>query len=174
MTYYCKKHQSRVASFVDDYVFAVVRERLAMPDLANLLYKEEDHAGQLEEIRNELSTIDARIAQTERDYDEDLIDAKRRKRKLDKLLAKQSALEDKRMKLQPDSAIAPILGAPNPAEAFDELLGPRLSNPLEYPRNPKLVASVIDVLCKVTVFPHKRGTRVNPESLKETVKIEWK
>lgn len=162
MTYYCKGHMSRMAHHVDKFVLAAVRARLAMPDLKDVLYAPEDHSGRLAEIRREIADIHGRITQTENDYDEDLIDGRTLNRKLRKLGAKLNELDAERVALQPNTSAAKVINAPDPAEAFDSLTDPRQ------------MAQVIDLLCTVTVYPHERGHRVTPESLAETVIIEWK
>lgn len=162
MTYYCKGHVSRVSHHVDKFVLATVKARLARPDLKDLLFRPEDNSERLREIREEIKSINGRIAQTERDYDEDLIDARTRKRKLDKLEAKKASLEGERLELSAGTVSSEVIDAPDPVAAFEALTDPRQ------------IANVIDTLCVVTVHPHERGKRVTPESLAETVRIEWK
>lgn len=162
MTYYCKGHVSRMACHVDKFVLATVKARLARPDLKDLLHKSEDNSNRRQAIRDEIAKINGRIAQTEHDYDEDLIDARTRKRKVDKLESKKEALESERLELSAGTVSGEVIDSPDPVEAFEALTDPRQ------------IASVIDTLCVVTVCPHERGRRVTPESLAETVRIEWK
>lgn len=162
MTYYCKGDLSRMAHHVDKFVMEVIRQRLSMPDLQDLLLVPEDNSGRIEEIRKEIKELNGRIAQTERDYDEDYIDAKTYRRKSDKLLAKRAALEDERAALSLGDLSASVITAPNPVEAFDALTDPRQ------------IAQVIDALCTVEVDPHPRGKRVTAQSLEQEVHIHWK
>lgn len=162
MTYYCKGHLSRISHHVDKFVIAVIRKRLARQDLRDLLHVPTDNTERLAAIRAEIKRIDGSIAQTDYDYYEDLIDARTRKRKLDKLIAKKDALISERSELSVDTVTTSVISAPDPVEAFDALTDPRQ------------IARVIDALCVVTVLPHERGKRVTPESLVETVLVEWK
>lgn len=162
MTLYCKGHMSRMSFHVDNFVLAAIRKRLARPNLKNLLYEPEDHSKRLSEIRDEMKALQGRIAQTEHDYDEDLIDAKTRKRKIGKLENEIDHLQEERMQLQTGDLSASILNAPDPVEAFDNLTDPRQ------------IGQIIDLLCTVTVHPHQRGKRITEQSLIEEVKIEWK
>lgn len=76
---------TRSAAAIDEYVTALIRARLARPDVAGLvaapLGREAQDAGA--EIRN----LRRRIRQTQADYDNDLIDAVTLKRKTGKLQA---------------------------------------------------------------------------------------
>ena len=162
MTLYCKGDMSRVAKHIDDFVIKAVKKRLAQPDLKDLLFEPEDHTERLSEIRNEIKAIRGRIRQTEHDYDDDLIDAKTRKRKIGKLEEKINELQDERTSLTTDDLTASIINAPNPVAAFEKLTDPRQ------------IGQIIDMLCTVTVYPHQRGKRITAESLMEEVKIEWK
>lgn len=162
MTYYCKGDLSRMAHHVDEFVLEVVRQRLSMPDLKDLLQKPEVNSERIETIRKELKSLAGRIAQTERDYDEDYIDARTYRRKMDKLHAKKETLESERAELSLGDLSASVLNAPDPVKEFNALT------------DPKQIAQVIDVLCTVTVDPHPRGKRVTPQSLAEEVHIKWK
>lgn len=147
---------------IDEFVCAVVRERLARADLRDLLYEKADSTPRLKEIQDEIASLQARVKQTEHDYDEDLIDASTRKRKIGKLTSKIMKLEDEREELMPRNASSGIISSPDPAKAFDALT------------DPAQISRVIDELCTVTLYPHKAGARVTAESMAEDVKIEWK
>lgn len=162
MTLYCKGHMSRMAKPVDNFVIGAIKKRLAQPALKDLLFEPEDHSSRLSEIRDEIKVIRGRIAQTEHDYDDDLIDAKTRKRKIGKLEERINELQDERTSLSTDDLTASIINAPDPVAAFEKLTDPRQ------------IGQVIDMLCTVTVYPHQRGKRITAESLKKEVKIKWK
>ncbi|MGO5177494.1 MULTISPECIES: recombinase family protein [unclassified Collinsella] len=161
-TYRCDGHVNRMGGKIDEFVCAVVRERLAREDLRDLLCAKADSTPRLKEIQDEIASLQARVKQTEHDYDEDLIDASTRKRKIGKLTSKIMKLEDEREELMPRNASSGIISSPDPAKAFDALT------------DPAQISRVIDELCTVTLYPHKAGTRVTAESMAEDVKIEWK
>lgn len=86
---------------IDEFVCAVVRERLARADLRDLLYEKADSTPRLKEIQDEIASLQARVKQTEHDYDDDLIDASTRSGKIGKLTSKIMKLEDERVSLCP-------------------------------------------------------------------------
>lgn len=161
-TYRCDGHVNRMGNKIDEYVLELVRSRLALPDLKDLLTSKNDQGFRLKEIDSKISNLHARIAQCEHDYDEDLIDAKTRKRKIDKLLSSLSKLEDEKQAILPSNVAAGIFNAPNPVDAFNSL------------SDPAQIAKVIDTLMTVKIKPHERGKRITPQNLYEEIVIEWK
>lgn len=158
--YRCAGHVMRSREQIDAFVVEIVRRRLALPDLRDLLPSEDDD--RLQEIKQEISTHRARIARAERDYDSDNDNEQITARMLNKITAdreaKIAALEAERLTLSSGSALGPVLGAEDPRAAFDRAdLGLR--------------RSVIDVLCEVRLLPHPRGVKkFDPES----VKVAWR
>lgn len=158
--YRCAGHVMRSRDQIDAFVVEVVRRRLALPDLRDLLPSEDDD--RLQEIKQEISAHRARIARAERDYDSDNEDERITARMLNKITtdreAKIAALDAERLTLSSGSALGPVLGAEDPCAAFDRAdLGLR--------------RSVIDVLCEVRLQPHPRGVKkFDPES----VKVAWR
>jgi site-specific DNA recombinase len=115
-------HVTRTGAPVDKYVTAVIRERLSRPDLATLLtVPAGDEAAA---VTAELLKLRGRLAKTDQDYDEDLIDGKRYKEKKAKIQADIDQAEARRVRLLAGSEVAGIIGAPDPVAAFDaSLLG---------------------------------------------------
>ena len=62
---------------VDCFVLDTVRDRLAKPDLQNLLLNDEPR---LKAIKNEISTQRGKVARAQRDYDDEVIEGKDLKR----------------------------------------------------------------------------------------------
>lgn len=161
-TYRCDGHVNRMGAQIDDFVTKVIRARLARSDLKSLLYAATDNTSRLKEIQDAVSNLQARIMQTEHDYDEDLIDARTRNRKMTKLKSETLRLEDERKSLLPHNSASDIVNAPDPVKAFDALT------------DPAQISQVIDALCVVTLRHHARGRRVTPENLAKEVVIKWR
>lgn len=155
--YTCREnHFYRSGAPVDDYVLAVLRGRLARPDLAGLVVKKADKekmAG-LTRQRNEL---DDRLATIEADYDEGLIDGRRYAAAVERVQAQLVVVQREQSALVGAEATAGVLGAEDPVAAFD-------GAPLAIRQR------IIDVLATVTLYPGTHGSRTfDPE----TVKIIW-
>ncbi|MGL5827782.1 MAG: recombinase family protein [Nocardioides sp.] len=147
----------RSANPIDEFVLAVIRGRLALPDLHALLAAPIDQ-GQIAALAAERSSLRARLKTTEDDYDNDLIDGRRYRIKVDRINARLDAIrtEDARLLAQfgPDS----VLTADDPVAAFD-------SAPLA------IKQQVIDTLSVVTLHRGKHGSRTFKP---ETVTIDWR
>ena len=142
---------------IDDYVLAIVRGRLALPDLRGLLTKPVDES-RMAELGAERSELRHRIATTQADYDNDLIDGLRYKAKVDKIEARLAAIRAEETKLLAQFGPGSILAAEDPVAAFDaaELA---------------IQQRVIDSLAVVTLRPSRRGSRTfQPES----VSVNWR
>ena len=63
---------------VDRFVLDTVRDRLAKPDLQNLLPANDEP--RLKAIKNEISTQRGKVARAQRDYDDEVIEGKDLKR----------------------------------------------------------------------------------------------
>lgn len=148
-------HVTRLGASVDVLVRSVVHDRLSRADLADLLVTPDTDAAKALSVQ--ISGLRARLAQTEADYDEDLIDARRYSVKTEKIRAELSRAENTRARVAGAEGLASLLSARDPAAAFD-------GAPLGVQR------AVLAALADVTLLPAERGRRFNPE----TVKIEWR
>src|SRR5699024_948632 len=158
--YRCAGHIRRTRSHIDDFVVEVIRRRLALPDLHDLLPGADEP--RLKEIKSEIGVHRARIARAERDYDSDDEDVRISARVLNRITddreAKIRTLEAERAKRSSGAAMGRVFGATEPGRAFDE-------GDLATRR------STIEFLCEVERHPHPRGKKVfNPES----VTITWR
>jgi hypothetical protein len=141
---------------VDDYVRAVIRGRLAMPDLRELLVKPADES-ELADLNTERTELRHRLKTIESDYDDGLIDGRRYRTAREKVEARLEEVRRAEAKLVADSGPGSILAAPDPVAAFD-------AAPLAIRQR------VIDALATVTLTKGKHGSRTfDPE----TVQIAW-
>lgn len=142
---------------VDEFVTALVAERLKQPDA---LRKEAstDQDAVASGIAAAISEQRARILRAQRDYDEEIIEGRDLKRIRDAAEARIAQLETERLLSGQAAGLAPVLGVDDPSEVF-------LNASLAVQRQ------VIDVLVTVTLLPQPRGKKgFNPDS----VGIEWR
>lgn len=140
---------------VDYVVAAVIGDRLARPDLAQLLKTSaEDAAPALEAVADRRNRIDAIGA----DYDAGRIDGVRYEIATQKARAELAAAERRLAKLTTSDALADILTAPSPSDAF---------------RNSTLMSrrAVVDALVTVHLHP---GTKYSRTFDPESVQITWR
>src|SRR5207244_7492308 len=137
-------------------VIAVLRERLGRPDLAGLAAVPE--SPRVREVAGEIRTLRRRLAQTRRDYDEDLIDGARYKAKTAKLNAALDAAEAARTRMLAGSEVAGTLLAADPVAAFD-------AAPLGIQR------AVLDFFMIVTLDPAPRGRHFDMRSVRIEPKV---
>jgi len=156
--YACREgHFYRAGEPVDALVLAVLRERLGMPDLAEILATEAD-AGTLAELASHRKDLQHRLAVIESDYDSGLIDGRRYASAAERVQAEISAVQRQQIALVSAAGPSSILGAPDPVAAFE-------TAPLDIRRH------VIDALMTVTLHPAPRGSRTfRPDS----VTITWR
>lgn len=159
-SYRCDGHVCRTRDKVDEYVLAVVRARLARPDLRELLAQ--DNAPRIKEIDDEIETCRGKLARARSDYKRDFIDGPLFKDIKDEQELRINELESERRSLSPIDTSGGIVTADDPVAAFDALT------------DPSQIAAVINTLCTVTLLPHKQGTRATWETLSHDVKIDWK
>lgn len=157
--YRCEGHVLRTGSHIDDFVTEVVRRRLALPDLHDLLPGYDEPRQR--EIKDQIGEHRARIARAERDYDSDDDEVRISSRVLNRIVddreAKIRALEAERAKLLSGSTANSVFGDQDPVSAFD-------SGDLAARR------STINLLCEVRLHPQPRGKKgFNPDS----VTISW-
>jgi hypothetical protein len=142
---------------VDDFVIAVIRGRLARPDLKNLLAKPADKSA-LTRLAEQRKDLRARLARFEADYDEGLIDGRRFKTATEKVNATLDEVRAQESKLLAQTAPGSVLSAKDPVAAFD-------AAPLAIRQR------VTDTLAEVTLLKGTHGSRTfDPD----TVRIEWR
>lgn len=147
----------RSAKPIDDYVLAVVRGRLALPDLAELLAKPVDQ-GRVAELAAERKRLDGLLKRFEADYDAGLIDGRRLKAATTKTEAQLTELRAEEAKLMAHHGPDAILATKDPVAAFDKA-------PLAVQQQ------LIDALMTVTLHPGQRGHKVFDPA---TVVIVWR
>ena len=148
---------TRSRSHVDAYVLAVVRARLAQPDVADLLAV--DHEPEVKELTAQIQRLRDRLERVNQDYDEGIIDGLRYRTAAERVRAELTATEGKRAALSGGlSGTTSVLGAPDPVEAFDAA-------------SLMVRRRVIDALLDVRLKPGKRGSKTfDPDS----VILTWK
>lgn len=149
--YRCEGHIMRSRDQVDDFVVAVIRERLRLPDLQDLLPSADEP--RMRELKVEIEEHRARIHRAQRDYDSELIEGFDLKRIRVRENAAIDTLEVERLRLSLGMAHNSVLGASDPTSTFDT-------------GDLALRRQAIDILCEVHLFPHPRGVKAfNPDSL---------
>ena len=157
--YRCRRAcYARSAEPVDAYVLRLVRERLARPDLADLIAP--DNSAEVGELRAEVARLRERLKQTENDYDADLIDGRRYHTKREKINAELAQCEARRARLRRGrgGALAAVLSADDPVATFNDAS-------LMFQR------SVVDDLVVVRLLPVPQGRRGFDPA---TVSTMWK
>jgi len=145
---------TRSAAPVDEKIVKLTRARLAWADVASLVTatagKEATAAAA------GIRALRGRLEQTNQDYDNDLIDARRHKEKTAKISAELDQAETRRARLLAGSEVAGILTAPGPVAAFDGApLGVR--------------QAVIRFFMTVELLPAPRGRKgFDPETIRIT------
>ncbi|WP_406708905.1 recombinase family protein [Trueperella pyogenes] len=149
-------HLNRSRGAIDDYVRAIVVERLNRKDL-NRRKKQVDPDAK-DAFSRRIAEQRARIARAERDYDAEIIEGTDLARIRDAARAEITRLEAERLASGTGTVLGPILGVDDPAAAF-----------LEAPM--ALQRPLIDTLMVVTLRRTKQGKKgFDPES----VEIAWK
>lgn len=157
-SYWCPEgqHTHRIASWIDDYVCAIVEARLSQPKaIANF---ESANDGQLEELDTATQELLGRLETLENDYDDGNIDGNRFKTASDKVKEKLKKLEIERNRIVGGFALESVLDKSNPAEAF---------------RNASLAVrrAVVERMLSVVVMPGTKGVKTFQT---DSVKISWK
>lgn len=158
--YRCDGHVSRRHEKVDEFVLEVARQRLALPDLSDLLPAIEHPRVAL--IAAEVAACSGEIARVRHDYKAQLIEAELYNEIVSEQQMIIERLEAERLSLIGDNATSEILGASDPVEAFNALT------------DPGQIHTVLDYLMTITLHPHPRGMRQSPEALSKNIEIEWK
>lgn len=155
-SYRCAGHTMRSRTLVDEFVLQIVRRRLALSDLQDLLPTADEPRRQ--EIKTKIAEHRARIRRAQKDYDAELIEGFDLKRIRGRENAAIDSLEVERRRLSTGASANGVVDAQDPVAAFEAGdLGIR--------------RSTIDTLCEVRLYPHPRGVRTfNPDS----VGISWR
>ena len=148
-------HLTRMGASIDTFVRAVIRGRLARPDVADLLAVPDTDGAKLLSVQ--IAGLRARLGKIEADYDADLIDGRRFAVATEKVQAELTRAETTRARTAGGEGLGSVLAAKDPAAAFD-------SAPLGVQR------AVLAALATVTLLPAQRGHKFDPE----TVRIEWR
>lgn len=137
-------HFARTRTHVDHWVLAVIRERLARPDLQHVLVTSDEPRQR--EIQQEIEARQAKIKRATRDYDLEIIEGYDLKRIRSAEQSAIEALEDELRSLTAPGQLGDVLAAPDPVAAFDDadLMTRR---------------RIVDLLCTVTLHPHPRGKK---------------
>lgn len=145
-----------LARGVDEFVTAVLAERLSRPDTATLLAPAPADTAPL---RDEIAALRARLANFENDYAEGVITGRQLREASEKVTAALAKADRELRALVPGGTpLGGVLTAPDPASAFLDasLMGRR---------------SVIDALCEVRLMRGSRGSKTFDHN---TVRIQWR
>jgi len=148
-------HLTRMGASIDTFVRAVIRGRLARPDVADLLAVPDTDGAKLLSVQ--IAGLRARLGKIEADYDADLIDGRRFAVATEKVQAELTRAETTRARTAGGEGLGSVLAAKDPAAAFN-------SAPLGVQR------AILAALATVTLLPAQRGHKFDPE----TVRIEWR
>ena len=146
-------HITRIGTSIDEYVEAVIRDRLGRADLADLLAAPDD--GRAQELSADLTRLRTRLDQIEADYDAGLIDGRRYAVASEKVRAEIDAANSARSRVVGRGL--DVLTAADPVEAYS-------TAPLNVRR------TLVDVLATVTLMQAQRGHKFDPD----TVQIGWR
>ena len=116
--YRCKEaHINRAMRQVDDFVLAVVSERI-QSSRKGIAAKVKASSGPSADLMGELNALRDRKRRTESDYDSDLIDGRRFKSKMEQIDAEMRAVEQRFAASSRNTALAAIMAADDPCQAF--------------------------------------------------------
>jgi DNA invertase Pin-like site-specific DNA recombinase len=144
--YRCKAgHLNRTGSHIDKVVVDAVRERLAMPDLADLLPVADEP--RVAEITRQIKEHQGRIVRAKREWDAEDITGREYRELRESREALIAQLEAERARLVPSSTTSSLLTVKDPVAAFDDAdLATR--------------RGVIELLYEVRLRPQPRGQKV--------------
>lgn len=157
--YRCREgnHLQITAVPTDDFVKRAVAELLRDPRLATALATSERDALGTDRERRRVLVISRE--QTERDYDEDLIDARRYKAKSEKIESEIAEIDGRLALGMQQAATNPVLLAPDPGAAF-------LNAPVDVQR------AVLREVVRVEILPARKvGVAWTPDRLRLTPAI---
>jgi site-specific DNA recombinase len=154
-------YHSRSAAAIDEYVEAIVVERLSRPDVADLL-RTEDDTGELDRLRRDAQALRIRREEARVDY---FVEGNGSKREWedtrDRIDERLSATEARMAELGRSNAAGSVLGAPDPVAAWHAITD-------QIDRR----QTVLNALMTVTLLPVLSGRRVRTFD-PDTVAIEW-
>jgi hypothetical protein len=146
-----QNHLSIAAVMTDEYVKQVVAERVRDPRVVAAMTASEGDL--LRADRERRTVLVTRLAQTEEDYDNDLIDARRYKAKVDKITAELEEIEERLAAGVQQATVSPIFAQVDPGQAF-------LSAPVDVQR------AVLRAVLRVEVQPVvRRGDKWSSDRL---------
>lgn len=138
-------HVSRVAEYVDEYVEEWAVERLSRPDAAELLLPPAPEQEPVEHLVAREEALRARLAENQRDYDDDL---KTRAQYLDSNARLRAKLKDLEAEWDRRSTVPVLRGVPLGSEHLaQEWKGYSLDRK----------RAIIDAIMTVTILPARRG-----------------
>jgi DNA invertase Pin-like site-specific DNA recombinase len=155
--YRCPSHLTRIAASIDEFVLMVLRERLARPDLADVLRAPDGEKAQA--LASEIGDLRARLVVVEADYDAGLITGLRFRAATDKIQSRLVRAEAAQLRMMTTSGVAGLLTAPDPVAAFN-------AAPLGIQR------AVLAFFMTVVLAPAQRGYKFNPDD--GSVVFEWR
>lgn len=142
--YRCEGHMMRSREQIDQFVLAVIRERLARPDLIDSIPSLDEP--RLSALAAQVAIHEGKIKRAQRDYDNDTIEGFDLKRIRDRETAEIAKLEQERRSLTVSIDLGGVLDAKDPAKAFDDA-------------DLMIKRRVIDFFMTVTLHPHPRGKK---------------
>ena len=149
-------HISRKAEPVEDYVCAVVVERLRRPDAVELLV--DRHRPDVDELRRDADTLRQRLEQVALDYAEGVITGAQLRAATERLRQRLSDVEQRMADAGRIDVLGPLVGAADVADRWRQLDTDRQRQ-------------IIDLLMTVRLHPVGRGTGTfRPD----TVDIRWR
>lgn len=144
LRYRCEGHMMRSRDQIDQFVLAVVHERLGRPDLVDTIPSPDEP--RIQAIKAQIGVHQARIKRAQSDYDDDFIEGFDLKRIREAELAKIDRLEQERRSLTVTVDLGGVLDAKDPAKAFDDA-------------DLMIKRRVIDFFMTITLHPHPRGRK---------------
>jgi DNA invertase Pin-like site-specific DNA recombinase len=164
--YTCRtgKHVVRDAAKVDEFIEAVIVERLSRPDAADLLAP--DRSGDTAQLHLRDAALDARLRQLGRDYAAGLIEATTVQAATEEIRRQREEITAQLASMTRGSVLAGVADAADPARAW---AGLDLSRK----------RAIIDVLIDVVILPARRGRRPGWQAGETyfdptTIAITWK
>ncbi|WP_433676890.1 recombinase family protein [Microbacterium gorillae] len=137
-------HVTRSRPHIDEFVLQLIRERLARPDLQDVLPVRDEP--RLLAIQAEIRERQGRIKRAQHDYDEEITEAHDFRRIRDRQNAAIADLEAERLRLSVGNDLGGVLGASEPVKAFDDA-------------DLAVKRRVIDFFCTVRLLPAPRGRK---------------
>jgi DNA invertase Pin-like site-specific DNA recombinase len=149
---------TRTQGPIDAFVLAVMRGRLARPDVAELLALAPEKSAAAQAVMKQIKALRARLVRISDDYDMEVIDGQRYRIATEKVKAELAQAQATQARMTGSTGLSELLSSGDPVAAFD-------AAPLMIRR------SVIGVLVKVALMPGRHGSRTfDPD----TVRIGWK